>query len=133
MNVSIVSVSRFAGVPQVGQGTFTHDSNLARGDGPRPDSSMSSGSCTGRSASGTATGPHLGQWMIAVFASTEGIPLNSPELIRIPGSVKAWVRGVGEDPTPDSRLPTPDSPAAGATTSTIANPCSFANLKSRTS
>ena len=66
MKVSIVSVSRFAAVPHLGQGTLIQDSFWARGDAPRPVSSTSSGKITGKSAWGTGTMPHLGQWITGI-------------------------------------------------------------------
>src|SRR5438552_3125553 len=64
--VSRVSVSRFAGPPQDGHVTFTKASFLARGDSPCGENSTSSGSTTGKSASGTGTSPHVGQKMIGI-------------------------------------------------------------------
>ncbi len=66
--MSIVSVSRRAGPPHEGQATFTNPSWRASGDSPPGAKSTSSGSSTGRSASGTPTSPQLGQWMIGIGA-----------------------------------------------------------------
>ncbi len=66
MKVSIVSVSRLAGSPQDGQGTFTQSSCWARGEPPFPERSIPLGSSTGRSSRGTATAPQLGQWMTGI-------------------------------------------------------------------
>ena len=63
--VSIVSVSRRAGWPQVGQATFRKAACLASGL-PEPSGIRSSGSTTGRSFSGTGTTPHASQWMIGI-------------------------------------------------------------------
>ena len=63
MKVSIVSVSRLAAVPHLGQSTFTQASNCFKGEAPRPVSSTFSGSCTGKCSWGTGTIPQLGQWM----------------------------------------------------------------------
>ena len=60
-NVSIVSVSRLAGLPQRGQGVFTKPSCSASGDSPVGRNSESSGSSTGSSSSGTGTVPHSPQ------------------------------------------------------------------------
>src|SRR6185436_16146115 len=62
-NVSMVSVSRFAGLPQLGQVVFTKDGNLFSGL-PVPSGTRSSGSMTGNWSSGTGTSPQDGQWMI---------------------------------------------------------------------
>ena len=59
--VSIVSVSLFAGLPHPGQVVFTNSSLLARGEAPVPVSSISMGSMTGRSFSGTGTSPQSEQ------------------------------------------------------------------------
>ena len=64
-NVSIVSVSRRAGPPQRGQLHFRNASQRASGL-PLPSGTRSSGSTTGRSASGTGTGPQASQWMIGI-------------------------------------------------------------------
>ncbi len=63
--VSIVSVSRRAGLPQVGQATFRKASHLFSGL-PEPSGIRSSGSTTGRSFSGTGTAPCSSQWMIGI-------------------------------------------------------------------
>ena len=60
-NVSMVSVSRFAGRPHFGHGTFTKESRSGKGDRPLAGNSMSVGSTTGRSSSGTGTMPHVSQ------------------------------------------------------------------------
>src|ERR1700690_2975966 len=60
-NVSIVSVSRRAGLPHAGQAALMKDSVSARGEPPVPVSLMSSGRITGRSFSGTGTIPHFSQ------------------------------------------------------------------------
>ena len=64
--VSMVSVSRFAGPPHLGHETLTNSLCFASGDTPDGVKSTSSGSSTGRSASGTPTSPHVGQWMIGM-------------------------------------------------------------------
>ena len=66
--MSIVSESRFAGPPHLGQSTLTHSSAAARGETPfgfrsAPDSS---GSTTGSWSSGTSTSPHFSQWMTGI-------------------------------------------------------------------
>ena len=61
MNVSIVSVSRFAGVSHAGHGTFTHSSCCVSGDLPDGSNSASSGKVTGRSSYGTGTVPQSSQ------------------------------------------------------------------------
>ncbi len=58
--MSIVSVSRLAGPPHDGQSTLTQSSTAASGDLPFGLYSVTSGSSTGRSASGTGTVPHCG-------------------------------------------------------------------------
>ena len=63
--VSIVSVSRRAGLPHDGQSTFRKAARLFSGL-PEPSGIRSSGSTTGRSASGTGTTPHAAQWMIGI-------------------------------------------------------------------
>ena len=65
MKVSIVSVSRRAGLPQHGQSTFRKASDLFSGL-PLPSGTRSSGSTTGRSLSGTGTSPQLSQWMMGM-------------------------------------------------------------------
>jgi len=62
-NVSMVSVSRFAGLPQLGQVVFTKDGSLFA-DCPCHLATKSSGSLTGNWSSGTGTSPQDGQWMI---------------------------------------------------------------------
>ena len=59
-NVSMVSVSRFAGVPHLGQSTLQKDSLVSKGF-PLPSNMTSLGNSTGRSSSGTGTTPHDGQ------------------------------------------------------------------------
>jgi hypothetical protein len=59
--VSIVSVSRRAGPPQVGHCTFTHSGTCASGESPRPVNVVISGSVTGSSEYGTATTPCFSQ------------------------------------------------------------------------
>ncbi len=56
-NVSIVSVSRRAGLPHFGQVTETNVFDVVSGESPAGRNSTSSGSSTGRSASGTGTRP----------------------------------------------------------------------------
>ena len=63
--VSIVSVSRCAGWPQQGQATFRKSVRFLSGL-PEPSGTQSIGSTTGRSFSGTGTGPQLSQWMIGI-------------------------------------------------------------------
>ena len=63
--VSMVSVSRRAGLPQLGQAQDRKASFLASGL-PLPSGIRSSGSTTGRSFSGTGTGPQSGQWMMGI-------------------------------------------------------------------
>src|SRR5436309_9922055 len=67
-NVSIVSVSRRAGLPHVGQATSTKPGCRASGDSPPRRKSTSSGRSTGRSPSGTATSPCSSQWMMGIGA-----------------------------------------------------------------
>ena len=66
--MSIVSVSRFAGPPQVGQSTLTQSSAAASGETPFGFRSAprSSGSSSGSWSSGTATSPSFSQWMIGI-------------------------------------------------------------------
>ncbi len=64
-NVSIVSVSRFAGPPQRGQVVSTKSARFASGL-PPPSVTQSSGSTTGKSVSGTGTSPHAAQWTIGI-------------------------------------------------------------------
>ena len=63
MKVSMVSVSRLAGLPQQGQATFTQSLCWLRGEPPFPERSMPRGSSTGRSSRGTGTAPQSSQWM----------------------------------------------------------------------
>ena len=63
--MSIVSVSRRAGPPQRGQVHFRKGSYLFSGL-PLPSGIRPSGSTTGRSFSGTGTGPQDSQWMIGI-------------------------------------------------------------------
>src|SRR5208282_2942579 len=67
-NVSMVSVSRLAGPPQAGQGTFTQSSAAASGDTPLGTRSWPrrSGSTTGSWSSGTGTSPQDGQCTIGI-------------------------------------------------------------------
>ena len=67
---SSVSVSRFAGAPQSGQATSTKSGRSPSGL-PSPVGRMSRGSTTGRSASGTGTGPCSSQWMIGIGVPQE--------------------------------------------------------------
>ena len=60
-NVSIVSVSRRAGPPHLGQATFTNSGTLASGDCPWPGHATFSGRRTGNWSSGTATIPSFSQ------------------------------------------------------------------------
>ena len=66
--MSIVSVSRSASPPQVGHGTRRHSSAAASGERPFGAYSVTSGSTTGRSDSGTATRPQAGQSTIGIGA-----------------------------------------------------------------
>jgi hypothetical protein len=68
MNVSMVSVSRSAGPPHEGHSTFFQVGWSLSGLSPVGRHSTSSGSRTGRSSSGTPTGPHFGQWTIGIGA-----------------------------------------------------------------
>jgi len=63
--VSIVSVSRRAGLPHEGQATLTKLAHLVSGL-PEPSGIRSSGSSTGRSFSGTGTEPQSSQWMMGI-------------------------------------------------------------------
>ena len=65
-NVSIVSVSRFAGFPQRGQVVFTKDATWASGEPPRPVNSTSRGSTIGSWSYGTGTWPHESQYTIGI-------------------------------------------------------------------
>jgi hypothetical protein len=62
---SSVSVSRFAGSQQTGHATSTKSGRSSSGL-PSPVGWMSRGSTTGRSASGTGTGPCCSQWMTGI-------------------------------------------------------------------
>ena len=64
-NVSIVSVSRLASAPHTGHLQFKNSSHLFYGL-PEPSGIKSVGKTTGRSFSGTGTGPQCGQWMIGI-------------------------------------------------------------------
>ena len=64
-NVSMVSVSRRAGLPHCGQATFFQVGWRSSGL-PGRSKVTSSGSFTGRSFSGTGTTPQLSQWMIGI-------------------------------------------------------------------
>ena len=68
--VSMVSVSRVAGPPQVGQVTLTHSVAPPSGEVPLGFRSepFSIGSVTGSWSSGTGTSPSTGQWMIGIGA-----------------------------------------------------------------
>ena len=66
MKVSMVSVSRFAALPQQGQSTFTQLSNWARGDPPLPSRLAPTGSSTGSCSAGTGTTPQLSQWITGI-------------------------------------------------------------------
>ena len=59
--VSIVSVSRTAGPPQIGQVVFRNPSWRRSGDSPVGRNSTSSGATTGSWSSGTGTAPWSGQ------------------------------------------------------------------------
>ena len=60
VNVSMVSVSRLAGLPQTGQVVFTNPAWWPRLAGGQVDVL---GQAHGRSSSGTGTTPHFSQWM----------------------------------------------------------------------
>ena len=64
-NVSIVSVSRRAGLPQCGQATCFQVGWRSSGL-PGWSKVTSSGSLTGRSLAGTGTTPQLSQWMTGI-------------------------------------------------------------------
>src|SRR6202007_70730 len=64
-NVSIVSVSRVAGLPHRGQATFFQVGWRSSGL-PGRSNVTSSGSSTGRSFTGTGTTPQVSQWMIGI-------------------------------------------------------------------
>jgi hypothetical protein len=68
MNVSMVSVSRSASPPQVGQVVLRQVGWSLSGLSPVGCHSMSSGSRTGRLSSGTGTGPCCGQKTIGIGA-----------------------------------------------------------------
>ena len=59
--VSIVSVSRFAGPPQIGHLTFTNPGTCASGESPRPVNCVIFGSATGSWSYGTGTTPSFSQ------------------------------------------------------------------------
>ena len=63
--VSMVSVSRRAAAPHRGQGTSRQAWSRSRGL-PGWSKETSSGSVTGRSSTGTGTGPQASQWMIGI-------------------------------------------------------------------
>ncbi len=63
--VSIVSLSRRAGPPHLGQAHLRNGSYFASGL-PLPSDTRCSGSTTGRSFSGTGTVPQASQWMIGI-------------------------------------------------------------------
>ena len=65
-NVSIVSVSRRAGPPQMGQVVWRNPSWRASGDWPVGRNSTSSGATTGSSLSGTGTAPCSGQYTTGI-------------------------------------------------------------------
>jgi len=65
-NVSIVSVSRFAGPPHFQQVAFTNSGICASGESPRPLNSAVFGSTMGRSSSRTGTMPHLSQYRMGM-------------------------------------------------------------------
>src|SRR5919106_3693035 len=65
--VSIVSVSRFAGLPHDGQLVSTYDARLLSGL-PVPSGTTSSGSTTGSWSSGTGTSPQASQCTIGIGA-----------------------------------------------------------------
>src|SRR6266568_5652074 len=65
-NVSMVSVSRFAGPPHLGQVVFTNDATFANGDPPRPVNWTSRGSTTGSWSSGTGTTPSVSQYTTGI-------------------------------------------------------------------
>ena len=67
---SRVSVSRLAGSPQLGQATSTKSGRSPSGL-PSPVGAMSRGSTTGRSASGTGTGPQASQRTIGIGVPQE--------------------------------------------------------------
>ena len=56
----MVSVSRLAGLPHLGQEHFKKSSRLFRGL-PEPSGTQSSGNTTGKSFSGTGTSPQVSQ------------------------------------------------------------------------
>ena len=62
MKVSMVSVSRSAGCPQRGQAVWRQVGWNLSGLSPVGRHSISSGSSTGSSCSGTGTAPQLEQW-----------------------------------------------------------------------
>jgi len=70
--VSSVSVSRCAAPPQLGHAHARQAAaaSLLRGEVPLPVKAKFSGSCTGKSRSGTGTVPQLGQ----VRWSSQGVP-----------------------------------------------------------
>ena len=69
----MVSVSRLAAPPHLGQSTLTQSAAAASGDTPfgARSAPRRSGRTTGRSSSGTGTSPQAGQWMIGI-----GVPQN---------------------------------------------------------
>ena len=64
--VSMVSVSRRAGLPQTGQVTPAWKPSCLCSGLPEPSGTQSCGSTTGRSFSGTGTAPCSSQWMIGI-------------------------------------------------------------------
>lgn len=67
---SMVSVSRSAGPPHLGQAVWTKASDLESGDFPVPVGwkSFISGRSTGSLSSGTGTVPQAGQWTMGMGA-----------------------------------------------------------------
>ena len=68
MNVSSVSVSRRAGLPQTGQVAASHCSWCCSGDTPVGAKSTCSGNVTGSSDSGTGCAPCSSQYTIGIGA-----------------------------------------------------------------
>ena len=66
MKVSMVSVSRSAAAPQLGQAVWRQVGWNLRGLSPVGRHSTSSGNSIGSSSSGTGTAPQLGQWTTGI-------------------------------------------------------------------
>jgi hypothetical protein len=149
----MVSVSRVAGPPQIGQVVWRKPGFDASGDWPVGRNSTSSGASTGSAAEGTGTAPWTGQYTIGMGhpqkrwrdtsqSRRRKLTFRDPTPIASRGSIASAVAAVTArpsrkpllilTPSPPKASPPPSSqPSGGCTVRTMGSPCNWAKSQSR--